>query len=280
MILIMSGLIALDIDGTLTCDHDTIPVEVLGFLDECVEQGFDLIFITGRSYPRTVPMIRMKSPFYLAVQNGAQCFHVPSGERIFDRFLDASLLPQLASLCSEEPTGMVVFDPSFQEDLCYFRQKDFSRDLFDYLQRRRAVFHEIWQEIESFDDVPIKRFPAAKYFGFLDSLERICGHMHRKGLKVDIPIIRDPFGEGYYVAQVTADGVNKGDALRRFAEHRQNGGPMIAAGDDYNDLSMIEQADVKVVMKTAPKEMLDMADVVAGTPQEMGIIEGLKKALA
>jgi len=275
----MRGLIALDIDGTLTSDHDTIPLEVLGFLDECIEQGFDLIFITGRSYPRTHPMIQLKSPYYLAVQNGAQCFHMPTGERIFDRFLDGSLLPLFAQICEQEPTGMVVFDPGFEEDLCYFRRQDFNSDLFEYLQRRRKTFHENWREVEDFSQVPMSDFPALKYFGFLDSLERICGHMHRHGLHVDAPIIRDPFGEGYYVAQVTAEGVNKGDALRRFAEHRQNGGPMIAAGDDYNDLSMIEQADVKVVMKTAPQPLLDIADIVAGAPAEMGIIEGLKRAI-
>jgi len=275
----MSGLIALDIDGTLTSDHDTIPLEVLGFLDECVEKGFDLIFITGRSYPRTLPMIQLKSPYYLAVQNGAQCFHVPTGERIFDRFLEASLLPQFSALSEQEPTGMVVFDPGVEEDLCYFRHQDFSRDLFEYLQRRRKRFHETWREVTNFEEVPMQRFPALKYFGFLDSLERICGHMHRLGLKVDAPIIRDPFGEGYYVAQVTADGVNKGDALRRFAEHRQNGGPVIAAGDDYNDLSMIEQADVKVVMKTSPKQLLDMGDIIAEAPKDLGIIEGLKRAI-
>ncbi|NGX58658.1 MAG: Phosphatase YwpJ [Chlamydiae bacterium] len=272
----MSGLIALDIDGTVTCDHDTIPGEVLAFLDDCVDQGFDLIFITGRSYPRTVPMIQLKSPYYLAVQNGAQCFHVPSEELIFDRFLDPSLLPYLEQICQEEPTGMLVFDATHEEDICYFRESDFSRDLFEYLVRRREVFREKWVEVEDF---PKKRFPAVKYFGFLDSLERICGHMHRRGLKLDAPIIRDPFGEGYYVVQATAHGVNKGDALTRFAAHRKNGGPLIAAGDDYNDMSMLQAADKKVVMRNAPREILDMADVVAAPASEMGIIEGLKRAI-
>jgi len=276
----MSGLIALDIDGTLTSDHDTIPEEVLAFLDDCVDEGYDLIFITGRSFPRTRPMIKLKSPYYLAVQNGAQCFHLPSQQRIFDRFLDAALLPKFLELSEQEPTGMVVFDPGFEEDLCYYREKDFSRDLFEYLQRRRKVFHETWQEVDDFHHLSMKRFPALKYFGFLDSLERICGHMHRLGLKVDAPIIRDPFGEGYYVAQVTADGVNKGDALRRFAEYRGNGGPLIAAGDDYNDLTMLEQADIKVVVKTAPQDLLAMADIVAEAPEEMGILDGLRRAMS
>lgn len=273
----MSGLIALDIDGTLTCDHDEIPAEVMAFLEDCVAEGFDLIFITGRSYPRTVPMIKMKTPFYLAVQNGAQCFHLPTGELIFDNFLEPEMLPYLDQICRDEPTGMLVFDQATDQDICYFRESDFSRDLFDYLQRRKKAFHETWIEVEEF---PEKRFPAVKYFGFLDSLERICGHIHRHGLKVDAPIIRDPFGEGHYVAQVTAHGVNKGDALLRFARHRKNGGPLIAGGDDYNDLAMLQSADVRVVMSGAPQELLDLADIVAPPVKELGIIEGLKKAIS
>ncbi len=276
----MTGILALDVDGTLTHDHDKIPHEVAQTLETLMGQGFDLIFITGRSYPRTRPMIPLSSPFYLAVQNGAQCFHVPSGTRIFDRFLDVALLPQLAAISEQEPTGMLVFDPGFDEDLCYYRRGDFSRDLFEYLQRRKHVFHETWREVDSFKDVPMTRFPALKYFGFLDSLERICGHMQIQGLKVDAPIIRDPFGEGYFVTQVTAGGVNKGDALRRFAASRNRSGPIIAAGDDYNDLSMLQAADIKIVIKNAPGALLEIADIVAETPDKLGIVEALKKAVS
>ncbi len=69
---------------------------------------------------------------------------------------------------------------------------------------------------------------------------------------VDIPIIRDPFGEDRYVAQATAHGVNKGDAAMRFAEYKGGGGPIIAAGDDRNDLPMLQTADLAIVMGSAP----------------------------
>jgi hydroxymethylpyrimidine pyrophosphatase-like HAD family hydrolase len=57
-------------------------------------------------------------------------------------------------------------------------------------------------------------------------------------------------------------------------------GKVIAAGDDYNDESMLKVADVKVVMATAPQDLLLKADVVAPAASEEGIIAGLEAAIA
>ena len=58
-----------------------------------------------------------------------------------------------------------------------------------------------------------------------------------------------------------------------------NEGIVIAAGDDYNDITMLKSADITVVMSTAPTEILALADIVAPPAVEMGIIEGLGKAV-
>ncbi len=113
----MNGIIALDIDGTVTTDHDLIPGEVVNFLDDLTDQGWNLIFITGRSYPRTLPMLRLKNSFYLAVHNGARCFEVPSGKEIFNNFLQGDVLPLLEEACEDEPCGIVVYGPQ-RDDRC------------------------------------------------------------------------------------------------------------------------------------------------------------------
>ena len=49
---------------------------------------------------------------------------------------------------------------------------------------------------------------------------------------------------------------------------------VLAAGDDLNDISMLQAADIKIVMPAAPKEMHPMATILAND----GIIEALKLA--
>ena len=57
-------------------------------------------------------------------------------------------------------------------------------------------------------------------------------------------------------------------------------GKVIAAGDDYNDEPMLEAADIKVVMATAPADLLSKADIIAPAASEDGIICGLEAAIA
>jgi hydroxymethylpyrimidine pyrophosphatase-like HAD family hydrolase len=57
------------------------------------------------------------------------------------------------------------------------------------------------------------------------------------------------------------------------------GGPTIAAGDDLNDISMLEVADVKIAIAGAPPELLSIATIVAQHGAQHGIIEALTKAV-
>ena len=95
-----------------------------------------------------------------------------------------------------------------------------------------------------------------------------------------MPPIRDPFKEGRFVAQATHAEVNKGLALKEFAALHPESGIIIAAGDDNNDLSMLQVADVRVAMANAPRSMLAIADVIAPPASKKGILSGLTHAVA
>ena len=45
----MKGIIALDIDGTITVEHHSIEPEVVRYLSGLAAEGWKMIFITGRT---------------------------------------------------------------------------------------------------------------------------------------------------------------------------------------------------------------------------------------
>ena len=94
-------------------------------------------------------------------------------------------------------------------------------------------------------------------------------------------MIGDPCGEGveYYVGQATHAKADKGHALRRYIDRVGGGVPVIAAGDDNNDIPMLETADVAIAMGTAAGPIRAIADLVAPSAKEYGIIAGLKAAI-
>ena len=71
---------------------------------------------------------------------------------------------------------------------------------------------------------------------------------------------------------------NKGNSLRRFAEHLgftlEN---CIAFGDGLNDLSMIEAAGTGVAMANAHPQVLAAADLVTATNDEDGVARTLRE---
>ena len=77
----------------------------------------------------------------------------------------------------------------------------------------------------------------------------------RLGKKIDqllglhVPVIKDPFSNEFYVVQATHPDVSKGKALFDLVMRLGAQGTIIAAGDDLNDISMFEAANIRIAMK-------------------------------
>lgn len=273
------GIIALDIDGTVTADIHGVPGSVENFLAILVSKGWSVVFITGRNFAWGADSLcNLTFPHYMAVQNGAIIFHMPEAKIVAKKYLDTSIFAGMDAICKDLPTDYVIYAGFEYDDVCYYRPKRFDPDLLTYVLKRAEVLKEKWIPLESFDQLPIKAFPSIKCFStHIPALELT---VKIEGLGLHAPIIQDPFDLQMRVIQATDGMVNKGEALKNIIELKKISGPVIVAGDGYNDLSMLKIADVKVVMETAPKEVLAFADIIAPSAEEEGIIQGLEKAIA
>jgi hypothetical protein len=164
------------------------------------------------------------------------------------------------------------------QDICYYRPALFDADLLDYIERRAAAFRENWRAVGTFKEAAMSDFPTLKCFGKIESMNRVAQSLQEK-LGLHAPVIRDPFGEDVFLTLATKCEVSKGGAVRYLKQWTGCGGPVIAAGDDYNDLSMLEEADFRIVMETAPQELKSLADLVAPSAEGCGIISALEQAI-
>lgn len=275
----MQGIIALDIDGTITASHRVMPKKVVSFLGSLVHEGWSIIFITGRTFRWGYEVLQvLPFSYYLAVQNGAIILELPSRKIISKKYLDRSILQAMNEICRQEPSDFVIYGGFEHGDACYYRPERFASPLLKYLKQRIEAFKEIWSPVESFDDLKIKEFPSVKCFGDRISAERLANKIEQT-LGLHVPIIRDPFDVNYYVVQATHSQITKGQALQDFIKLTGKRGVVVAAGDDYNDMTMLENADIKIAMATAPKELIEIADIIAPAAEHEGIIEGLQAAL-
>ncbi len=255
-------MLALDIDGTLTSSLKKIPEEVVSFLRE---SQMPICLITGRHFPSIEPLLKqIDFPYLLALQNGAKVMEMPAQKVLFTQYLTADMLPSLLLKCA---------DPIlYSETVCYWRPGRHTEKMQTYLTKRMNAMSEVWVEIDSLIPSPKKAFPAVKWIVEEKMVSQILEGL--QGIDVEVSSIRDPFDRNFCVVQVTK--ANKGSIVKWLKN--TFGEPVIAAGDDYNDLSMLENADISIAMATAPKEVREVADIIAPSAKEMGIIEGLSHA--
>ncbi|MDF2550422.1 MAG: hypothetical protein K0S07_1489 [Chlamydiales bacterium] len=264
----MRGLIALDIDGTLTSGLSGVPSGVLAYLEQLFKDGWRFFFITGRTFRWSYESLKEISfPYDLGLQNGAYIVSMPSREVLLERSLERSIV---AGLIKNYPSLAIY---SGLMSTCYY-----SGACPPFLKSRAEKEEWIFQPLES---MALDQFSALKYFGAQEELLPI--QQQSSLLDVYAPIAKDPYRPGFFVLQVTHAEANKGSALKNMCKLKgfQHGSlPVIAAGDDENDLPLLRNATLKIAIKSAPQALLDMADLIAGPPEQMGLIDALSQAIA
>lgn len=270
----MKEIIALDIDGTLTADSHEIPQNVASYLEAVCSRGSEIVLVTGRCFSFAYPPLRHWGfSYYLAVNNGAIILKMPEKKIIFTQYIDPVVLKELDQIADEEKTDFALYTGVENNDLCYFRPDRFPLALREYVRERVKMSRENWIEVKQFDKALFNFLASIKFFGEQERIYQIQEQVEER-LRLNIPVIRDPFCKWVFIAQATHPDVSKGCVINFFKN--QSDAFVISAGDDFNDFSMLQKADVKIVMETAPDELKAMADVVAKPADKLGIIEALE----
>lgn len=274
----MQGIIALDIDGTLTAERHTVDQEVISALNEHFLKGWKFIFITGRPFQWSYQTLKeIPFSYALAVQNGALLLKMPEQKILNRSYLDRSILPLLKEISQEEETHFAIYSGFENDDWCFYCPQQFPSAILSYALGRTKALGEKWQSLDNFSQLPVTDFASIKYFIKEEGAYRISQKLEKLGLHA--PPNRDPYNPDYFVVQGTHSEATKGGVLKQFIELTGYRGPIIAAGDDHNDRSMLQMAHIKVVMSNAPAEILKIADIIAPPATQKGIIQGLDECM-
>lgn len=274
------GWIALDIDGTITDASHHVPSHVASFLQELYEDGWELIFITGRTFSFAHMALRIFGfPYYLALQNGADILHMPSKKLVARYYLSSEILQEIEMSYQGISEDFIIYTGYERGDFCYYRPKKFSKAMLMHLHKIMPLSLEPWKEVDHFNFKEEEAFPLIKCLGVKSEMERLERKLQQIP-SIATTLIRDPLDKDQiYLNLVTSAYATKGKALQTAMREAGGSGYVIAAGDDLNDLSMLNVADCKIVMENAPLQMHSVADILAESGQKQGIIASLKEAI-
>ena len=270
----MIGSIALDIDETITSKGAPIPLAVIDYLSSLFDKGWQIHFVTGRTFHGALKLISpCPFPYLFSPYNGAVTYAMPEVKLLSKNYLSKEIIPSLEKVFSTISTDYTIFGGKETKDTVYYRKKGFSKKHLEHLLERQHNLGEQWQKVQNFDDAP-DFFPTIKCFGPKKELDEI----HKK-LSPDfhIPIIKDPFSfDDFYIGQMSHSLASKDKAVKRTTIE---GLPLIVAGDDDNDSPMFKLTPLSITMETAPSHVQKQAAIIAPPASKQGIIAGLKQAL-
>lgn len=263
-----SRVIALDLDGTLLTPQKTLLPSSLEALKRAQEAGYQLLIVTGRHHVAI-------HPFYqaLALDTPAICCN---GTYLYDykakKVLQADPLPvpqalQLIDLLDEHaihglmyvddamlyerPTGHVIRTSNWAQALPEAQRPVFTQ-VPSLAQAAREV-NAIWKFALTGED-------TGKLNDFATQVEQTLGLECEWSWHDQVDIARK--------------GNSKGKRLTEYVE--SIGGSMkdvIAFGDNYNDISMLEAAGTGVAMGNADDAVKARANVVIGDNTTNSIAE-------
>ncbi|MBF5060109.1 HAD family hydrolase [Candidatus Neptunochlamydia vexilliferae] len=279
MIFMDKGTIALDIDGTITGSDHLIPAEVADYFETLHSEGWQFVFVTGR--PLSFAMMalpKLSFPYLLGVQNGADLLEMPSKKSVDRAYLGLDIVEMVDGLYEGCPGDFLVYSGYEKGDICYYRPDRFPSEMQGYLEEIQKLSGSPWKPVTDFNIEDQQTFPVIKCIGPLKMLEGFY-HKLQELEELKATLIRDPISGVFHLILITHKDANKGAALATFVKKYGLKKPVIAGGDDNNDIPLLEQGDVRIVMEGAPNGMGELAHIMAPPAYEMGIIEGIQKGM-
>ncbi|MEH1973379.1 MAG: Cof-type HAD-IIB family hydrolase [Nostoc sp.] len=266
-------LLVLDIDGTIAGHSNTISEPVKQAIFAAQARGIQVAIATGRMYRSalrfhqdigsTLPLMAYQGAWIQDPITQKIHRHWVVSREIAHQLLDYFEQPELRSLLS------VHF---YINDQLYVRE--LTRETQIYAKRSGVIPIPVGDLRQALTNEPTKILALSDD---IDVIDKLLGNLRRQYTPAELYLTTS-------VAtffEATNASVNKGTAVRYLAEELLGLelANVMAIGDNFNDLEMLEYAGLGVAMGNAPSGVQAIAQWVAPSVEENGAAVAIEKFL-
>ncbi len=255
-------LVALDIDGTLLTDEHRVLPEVLETVKAVSELGAEIVLCTGRGPNSTLPILEeFNLSGSIIVHNGAVVVDAKSRQVVYEDPMAFAELQKFITYCQQydvhydinTPFQMMIEKTTPELDLLYREYKE------------EPIIYAYGKD----DPSQLVKLTA---YGPKEQIDQT--EMDWEIWKNDQMIVRS--GDNFLDVQSST--ASKGNALRAYAALKGiDSNHIVAIGNYYNDISMLQYAGASVAMENSPQEVKDVAGFVTVSNNEAGVAKALKR---
>jgi Cof subfamily protein (haloacid dehalogenase superfamily) len=244
----------LDVDGTLIpYDYNALPSDRVADAVSRAQEKVVVCLVSGRSYSFIQPVLEKLALHtgYLVVNNGANVFNISTLELLYDQ-------------------------PIARKDAKYIAKLLFSEHIPFYLKQEMIglSYHRAYFSPKDRITTPYMFFAEEKYSeDRIDAILKKLSHLSEvaayKGHHKD----KDKFSLNIsHVKATKLHGIMKViDALQLKTEE------IIGVGDSYNDIPLLMASGLKVAMGNAISDLKTIADYIAPSVDDDGVVDVIEK---
>jgi Cof subfamily protein (haloacid dehalogenase superfamily) len=269
-------LIAIDIDGTLLDSHGRVPDANISAIAEAVTAGVEVALVTGRSFTFARPVAdALPDRLTFIVSNGAVVKR-KDGETLQRRMLPREVAHGvLTGTRAFRHVAGLMFDRALEGQIVTETMDWDQPNRRGYFERNRGRIATVPALEEALTEDPIQVMfngSVAPMRGLLEVLRGLPGAAEFEVALTEY-VQRD-----FSLLDVLARGCSKGAALAEWAAHRGlTRDQVMAVGDNFNDLEMLEFAGLPVVMGNAVPDLKTRGWTVTGSNDEAGLGMAIRK---
>lgn len=263
-------MIVLDLDGTLTNRDKEITPHTKRVLLEAQRKGKIVALASGRSSFGVLPLAEEleleRYGGYILSFNGGIIIDCKSGNVVFQKELPVDVNRKIVALSAEHRVNLMTY----QQDLLITNNPD-----CEYVQMEARINHLKIKQVDdmaSYVDFAVPKMIMTDDGDYLATVE---GKV-KAALGRNLSVYRsEPF-----FLEILPKGIDKAQCLTQLLEkigiQREE---IIACGDGYNDLTMIQYAGLGVAMENAVLPVRSAADFVTYSNNDDGVAHVVEKFL-
>lgn len=264
----MKKIIALDIDGTLTNSKKEVTQPTLDKIIEIQEKGHVVAIASGRPLPgirKIADTLKLdKYEGYVLAFNGGRIVDYKTGEVVYQACVDNDIARRIYDYCVKKKIGMVTYEGDTVIT---------GTPIDEYMSlEARLNFMEIHQvdNFKEYIDFPLNKCLLTAESTVAEQVEQELNALY--GDKVTV------FRSEPFFVEIMPKNVHKATSLEKLLKYLDmDVKDLIACGDGFNDLTMIDYAGVGVTMGNAQQIVKDHADYITLTNDEDGLVPVIEK---
>src|SRR6266850_7674285 len=270
----MIRLVGIDVDGTLLDTRGQMPQANIDAIHDAVAAGIHVALVTGRSYPFARPIADpLPSTLTLIVSNGA-VERGMDGLRLAQRLLDRDIARTV--LDSTRPfrnAAALVFERDADRQVMFETMDWEHPGRKAYWSRNQSLIAQSVPLEDALVEDPIQ----VMFNGGVEPMRSLVDTLREDARDFAVSLT-EYVHRDFSLIDVTAPSATKGQALAwRAGQLGLTRDEVMAVGDNFNDLEMLEFAGVPVVMENAVAGLKERGWAITGHHDSAGLADAIRR---